>query len=176
MARLTHRRPPGSVSAMAPQPLNQESSGVALACVSFFCHRAPSCYLALVWLGNYRLVLSYSPSPPQDMREEAGRHGLCNNVLIPRPTPENPNPPGMCKVGCMADGSSSAGWGRRSQNPSGRVVYMWGHTWHWLNQAVALRCCPLYGWALRMSSSATHQGIHDMDVGCVLLWWLGTFG
>ncbi len=29
---------------------------------------------------------------------------------------------------------------------------------------------------MRMSSSATHQGIHSTDMACVLLWWLGTFG
>ena len=32
------------------------------------------------------------------MKDEASRHGLCNNVLIPRPTADNPTPAGMCKV------------------------------------------------------------------------------
>ncbi|KAG2439755.1 hypothetical protein HYH02_010632 [Chlamydomonas schloesseri] len=34
----------------------------------------------------------------EDMKDEASRHGLCNNVLIPRPTADNPTPAGMCKV------------------------------------------------------------------------------
>eukprot|EP00798_Chlamydomonas_sp_ICE-L_P018171 gene18171-24603_t len=34
----------------------------------------------------------------EDMREECQKHGQTVSVAIPRPTPENQNPPGMCKV------------------------------------------------------------------------------
>ncbi len=32
------------------------------------------------------------------MREECTKHGLCLNILIPRPTAEDANPAGLCKV------------------------------------------------------------------------------
>ena len=35
---------------------------------------------------------------PQDMREECSKHGSLKRVIIPRPTPAMPNPPGVAKV------------------------------------------------------------------------------
>ena len=32
------------------------------------------------------------------MREECGKHGPVENLLIPRPTADNPAPPGLAKV------------------------------------------------------------------------------
>ena len=32
------------------------------------------------------------------MREECSKHGPLENILIPRPLPGNPNPPGLAKV------------------------------------------------------------------------------
>ncbi|KXZ54219.1 hypothetical protein GPECTOR_5g311 [Gonium pectorale] len=60
-----------------------------------------------------------------DMKDEAARHGLCNNVLIPRPTPENPNPPGMCKVVMEFNDVNSAVKARNAMHGrkfAGRVV------------------------------------------------------
>jgi len=34
----------------------------------------------------------------QDMRDECGKHGPLKRVIIPRPTPTVPNPPGLAKV------------------------------------------------------------------------------
>ncbi|MEW5298333.1 MAG: hypothetical protein WDW36_001471 [Sanguina aurantia] len=34
----------------------------------------------------------------EDMRDECGKHGICSNLVIPRPTAQNPSPPGSGKV------------------------------------------------------------------------------
>ncbi|GLI62399.1 hypothetical protein VaNZ11_005016, partial [Volvox africanus] len=60
-----------------------------------------------------------------DMKDEASRHGLCNNVLIPRPALENPHPPGMCKVIMEFNDVNSAVKARNAMHGrrfAGRVV------------------------------------------------------
>lgn len=34
----------------------------------------------------------------EDMRDECGKHGICSNLVIPRPTAQNATPPGSGKV------------------------------------------------------------------------------
>ncbi|KAG2485937.1 hypothetical protein HYH03_015381 [Edaphochlamys debaryana] len=60
-----------------------------------------------------------------DMRDEASKHGLCNNVLIPRPSADNPTPVGMCKVIMEFNDVSGAAKARTAMHGrkfAGRVV------------------------------------------------------
>lgn len=46
-----------------------------------------------------------APDCMQDMRDECSKHGSLRRVIIPRPTPTVPNPPGLAKVrSCMLCG------------------------------------------------------------------------